>query len=292
MPTKKSVDKFLYAVINDNVVVNSDKELPLINWDKSDYIFSCVEGNLKGMDVKKGVFTAPRAGFYNITFFCRYTIDKSKKPVVGVSHTKFATFVKYQDQLVNPLGQTCPFSKFKGKYVSASSVSGVIPLAKHEVVAISLYQKNNLGHNAKISAELTITYESSYDKIIDRNVYKDSLRCGTAESGQGDLELYIPNIGFSNYSYANPITPFNSLTVYTETETVNFSPRSFENVEIRYLNTAKITTTNDKLLDLTERGFDPNTGDVVSKLKRISITYGTFDNPIVLTYSDVPVEMY
>ena len=244
--------EFVYAVISGNVEIESDKELPLANWGKKGTVFQCADGNLEGFNVKLGEFVAPKDGFYTISFFCRYNISNSS-PVTGMSYTKMTTFKEYKTQSISPLGTTNPFTRWKKSYISASSLSGSIPLVKGEKIFFSLYQKNSVVKKAKVEAELIIKYESSYKNAIDTNIFAEKIRCGKVEEAKGNFELRTRDKKYVQYVLRNPMNPFDKLEAIQEDGTVTtLYPLDFNKFSTIYARKEGITTNSQKLLDEAE----------------------------------------
>jgi len=265
--------EFVYAVIDNNVEIESDRELPLANWGKKGTVFQCADGNLEGFDVKLGEFKAPKDGFYTISFFCRYNVS-NPTPVTGLSYTKMSTFKEYNKaQSISPLGNTNPFARWKKSYISASSLSGSIPLSKGEGVFFSLYQKNSVVKKARVEAELIIKYESSYKNAIDSNIYIEDIRCGKVEEAKGLFELRTTNRNFVQYALKNPMNPFDRLEVSQDDgKKTTFYPLDFNKINIIYSDNDKIVTNSKKLLEEVE--LTTFSGEIEIEIAEINIFYG------------------
>lgn len=161
--------KFVYACIQGNVLVENAYETPLMNTyiNPKRPIYINAIGDLEGFNPFTGIFKAPKAGFYYVTLFCNY-YAKAKSKIQGQTNTKMIAFVETGgSQYLAPFGSTNPFTVFQNTPVSAVSLSGLIPLKKDEMLAISLYQENNQRETVQVFAEWSVTESFSYNTYIN-----------------------------------------------------------------------------------------------------------------------------
>lgn len=268
--------EFVYAGIKDNITVDNSKELTLKTVasegsSSSESKFYCVDGNLKGLSAKAGVFRAPRDGLYNISFLCTYKLEvNAKDKPTGHTNTKIITIKPdTAGAELNPIGTTNPFSRFRGKSLSTCSISTILPLVKGEELILSLYQSNSLKKQTTIEAQLVIMYNSSFDAAISigdgNGVYDNILdRCPGFKAPEGKLVLYVDDRNFSNYANAgdNIIKPFDKIVITNIfDDEITIYPNYFKEIEVRLVLDVEVgieTNNKDMMEGIDIIGFNKN----------------------------------